>query len=533
MANTLQRRFATLLLLLSFAVAQAEHREFGNISFPNSGSAAAQDSFLTGVKALHSFQFDEARIAFLESQRIDPAFALAYWGQAMSDNHPLWRQQDKEAAAAALAKLAPTYEGRLEKARSEKEKAYLQAIEQLYFSHDDKLQRDIAYSDAMARMHERWPEDHEVSIFYALSLLGTVRRGDKGFRRQALAASICQQVFAENPNHPGAAHFIIHAFDDPDHAILALPAARVYAGIAPSAAHALHMPSHIFLQLGMWQGVVDSNIDAYNAAVEVNARLKLMEGREDFHTLSWLAYANLMLGRYDRAEKNLQLALAAVKRNPGVERIEAGYLNMRGRQILETQHWESVPLAAADGNEGKNANWVSVVGMSAAHLGDFDTAAAAHARLVSLRELEQAAGESYKAKQISVLEQELQAVTMLARGDKDAAVSAAKAAAELEMTMQAPSGPPEPMKPAVELYADLLLAADRAADAQAAYQQSLAWIPNRTPSILGLAMAATKAGDTATARQMYARLTEMPGANPDGPAVRLAEQSLASSGLDD
>ena len=530
MVRVVLKQLATVVLLLSLGAVQAQQPQFGNISFPNSGSADAQESFLTGVKALHSFQFDEARIAFEEAQEIDPSFALAYWGQAMSDNHPLWRQQDVEAASKALNRLAPTLDGRLAKAPTEKEKAYLRAIDLLYYSSDDKLERDFAYSDAMARMHERWPEDHEISIFYALSLLGTVRRGDTGFRRQALAASISMQVFDENQNHPGAAHFTIHSFDDPDHAILALPAAKVYAGIAPSAAHALHMPSHIFLQLGMWQGVVDSNIDAYNAAIEVNSRLKLMEGREDFHTLSWLAYANLMLGQYENAEKNLDLALGAVKRNPGQARIEQGYLNMRGRHILETRGWEALELAAPDTTAGKHANWVSVVGMSAANLSDFDIAGAAHARLVTLRRQAEADGQAYQGRQIAILEKEVQAVPMLARGDKDGAVAVAKEAADMELKMKAPSGPPDPMKPAVELYADILLATDHNEEAQSAYQQSLNWIPERTPSLLGLATAASRNGDTDTASQAIARITDMPGANPNGPYVRAATGSLGSAG---
>ena len=254
-----------VVLLLPLAVIRAD--DLGNIDFPNSGAADAQEAFLTGVKALHSFQFDEARFAFEEAQEIDPSFALAYWGQVMSDNHPLWAQQDIDAASAALERLAPSFEGRLAKAPTAKEKAFLTAVEVLYFSPGDKLTRDHAYSAYMASMQERWPDDHEIAIFHSLSLLGTVRPGDRGFRRQARAAAIAMDVFEENPNHPGAAHFIIHSFDDPDHAILALPAAKVYAGIAPAAAHALHMPSHIFLQLGMWDGVVSSNIDAYAAAL--------------------------------------------------------------------------------------------------------------------------------------------------------------------------------------------------------------------------------------------------------------------------
>ena len=180
----------------------------------------------------------------------------------------------------------------------------------LYYSPGDKLARDTAYSNAMAAMYAQWPDDHEVATWYALSLLGTVRPTDRGFRRQALAASIVEKVYKENPKHPGAAHFIIHAFDDPDHAPLALPAARAYAGIAPSAAHALHMPSHIFVQRGMWEDVRASNIVAYKAAADLNARLKLAEGREDFHTLGWLTYANLMLGNIDEAKQNVEIGEA-------------------------------------------------------------------------------------------------------------------------------------------------------------------------------------------------------------------------------
>ena len=502
-------------LLLHAGLAISEEQQLGDISFPNSGASEAQSAFLKGVTALHSFEFDKARFAFEEAQEIDPQFALAYWGQAMSDNHPLWRQQDMDAASAALSRLAPDFEGRLSKAPTEKEKAYLTAVETLYFSPGDKLQRDFAYAEHMARMHDRWPDDHEVSIFYALSLLGTVRRGDQGFRRQALAASISQAVFAENENHPGAAHFIIHSFDDPDHAILALPAAKVYADIAPAAAHALHMPSHIFVQLGMWQKVVDSNVESYAAAVAVNKKYGLPEGRADFHALSWLAYANFMLGHYDRAEENLDQALAAVERNPDDAFVLGGYLLMRGRHMIETGQWEDVALDAQDSVAGKNAHWVSVVGMSAAHRGDMETATAAIDRLEILQKRAAADGNTYGAKLATILEKEVMAVTSLLSGDKQRAVEIAREAAEMEMReMNAPSGPPLPMKPAIEIYGDILMAADRPVEALAAYEKSMQWIPQRTPSILGLANAANAAGDNDMADEMFTMVKEMPGANP-------------------
>ncbi len=522
------RRIVALLALSCTAVLGAHADELGSITFPNSGAAEAQDAFLTGVKALHSFQFDEARFAFEDAQEIDPDFALAYWGQAMSDNHPLWAQQDEPAATAALTRLAPTFEGRLAKAPTEKEKAFLTAVEILYYSSDDKLERDINYADHMADMHERWPDDDEIAIFYSLSQLGMVRRGDRGYRRQAKAASIALQVFERNPNHPGAAHFIIHAFDDPDHAILALPAANVYAGIAPASAHALHMPSHIFLQLGMWEGVVNSNIVAYEAAVKTNEKYGLPEGREDFHTLSWLAYGNLMLGHYDRAAENVSLARAAVDRNPGVKRIHDGYLGMRARHIIETEKWEDIDYGAADSMDGGNPHWVATAGMSAVHLDMPTKVAAAESRLAELRAAAEAAGDDYNARMISLLEHQVAALRLLKAGDQDGAIEHAATAADMEIEyMRVPSGPPMPITPANELYANILLETGNAADAVDAYRAALNWVPNRTPSMLGLALAATEIGDHETAANMYSRLRTMPGANPQGPAVRAAESAVS------
>lgn len=509
-------RWVLLLTLLPGAAALAD--ELGSIQFPNSGSEEAQEAFLTGVKALHSFQFDEARFAFEEAQEIDPSFALAYWGQAMSDNHPLWAQQDGEAALAALTRLAPTFEGRLAKAPTEKEKAYMTAIEVLYFSPGDKLTRDQAYSDYMASMQERWPDDHEIAIFHSLSLLGLMRPGDRGYRRQAKAAAIATEVFKENPSHPGAAHFIIHAFDDPDHAILALPAAKVYAGIAPASAHALHMPSHIFLQLGMWEGVANSNIEAYAAAVATNEKYGLPEGREDFHTLSWLAYANLMLGHYDRAEANLANALEAAERNPDNARVQSGYLDMKARHILETADWQDLELAPRGTAEGDHPHWVSIVGMSAANRGDTDRAIAVEARLQALADDATTAGKDYDAKVMSVLKRQVAAVRHLAEGNIDTAATLANEASDMEVQyLRVPSGPPKPMKPTAELHADILLAGGKSNEAMAAFQQALHWVPQRTPSLYGLARSASAVGNAELAQSTFQKLAEMPGANLDMP----------------
>lgn len=538
MSKTIRLRtsLAILLGLALLAVVSVYPQELGTISFPTSGAAAAQPAFLEGVKQLHSFQFDEAAVAFQKAQQIDPGFALAYWGEAMSYNHPLWAQVDVPAAKKALERLAPALDARLAKARTEKEKAYLQAADQLFYSPGDKLARDRAYSGAMAQVYERWPNDNEVAILYALSLLGTVRPGDTGFRRQALASSIALKVFQENPKHPGAAHFIIHSFDDPDHAILALPAANEYAQIAPAAAHALHMPSHIFVQLGMWDRVAASNTAAYKAAMDLIARMHLPEGREDFHTLSWLEYANLMSGKFDEAKKNVELARAAADRNRDNRAVRDSYLGMQARYILETAQWEKIPLESAapgtpisrlaptpatqgppamQGMQGMpgmaapayagNATWTFIAGLSAAKLNDPATADQAAAQLRGMGERAASGGNAYAAKPLAIMERIVSASAQLARGRKDDAVRLAKEAVDIELTLSAPSGPPDPIKPALEFYGEVLLAAGRPAEAAAAFEQQLLRTPNRTPSVQGLARARSEAGAPRGPQQSQAR----------------------------
>ena len=494
----------SLVAALCLATPPLYSQELGTITFPTSGAPAAQAAFLEGVKNLHSFQFDEAAAAFQRAQKTDPSFAMAYWGEAMSHNHPLWAQQDTEAAKKILEKIAPTLDGRLAKVKTPKEKAFLQAIDVLYYSPGDKLARDVAYSNALEKMFKQWPDDHEVATWYALSLLGTVRPADRGFRRQALAASIVEKVYKENPKHPGAAHFIIHSFDDPDHAPLALPAARSYAGIAPSAAHALHMPSHIFVQLGMWEDVRKSNIVAYKAATELNARMKLAEGREDFHTLGWLSYANLMLGNVDEAKQNVEWAKQAADRNSGNRGIRDGYLGMRARVILETGAWEKIALEApappadpAHSNmpgmsmpaySGSNT-WTFIAGYSAAKLGDFATADAAEKTLRQAREKVEAGNNPYAAKPVAIMEKQVAAVSRFARGQKDEALKLAKEAMDIELTLNAPSGPPDPIKPAPELYGELLIESGRSAEAVPVLELSLQRTPNRTPSVKALGRA--------------------------------------------
>jgi hypothetical protein len=238
-------------------------------------------------------------------------------GQAMTYNHPLWsnglpRRKIVIAKIKDTARLTP------------RERAYLDAVKLLYAA-GEKSARDVAYSAAMEKIYRDYPDDLDAAAFYSLSLLGLVQPGEKSFRLQARAGAIALEVYQKNPNHPGAAHYIIHAFDDPEHAILALPAARRYAEIAPEAHHARHMPSHIFLQLGMWPEAAASNESAWESSDAWMKRKHLSLNVRDYHSLNWLLYVYLQQGRYRKAEELLTLMRKTMSESTYDNKLRPGY----------------------------------------------------------------------------------------------------------------------------------------------------------------------------------------------------------------
>jgi tetratricopeptide (TPR) repeat protein len=329
-----QRAFLTLCLSLglAFSALAQQTGALGQVDFPTSGSKAAQAHFLRGVAALHSFWYEEALEAFQAATKAEPDFVMGYWGEAMAHNHPLWNEQDTEAARKSLAKIHNT--GKL----TARESAYLDAIRALY-GEGDRHARNLAYMSAMEKVYRAHPADLEAASFYALSLLGAVRPVDKGYRLQMQAGSIALGVYEKNPNHPGAAHYIIHAFDDPEHAVLALPAARRYAEIAPDAHHARHMPSHIFIQLGMWPEAAASNESSWATSDAWVKRKKYSVVRRDYHSLSWLEYVYLQQGRVKEAEAQLALMQQSMADLGAPIR---GYPYMAAAFIAETERWDLI-----------------------------------------------------------------------------------------------------------------------------------------------------------------------------------------------
>jgi tetratricopeptide (TPR) repeat protein len=283
----------------------------GRVSFPNSGSAAAQPPFIRGVLLLHSFEYDAAIAAFREAERIDPAFALAYWGEAMSYNQPLWYNESVDKARAALAKLAPTPAARLAKAPTAREQGYLDAVERLY-GEGSRSARDRAYADRMAALWRANPADDEAAAFYALALLATIPDGERNVATSLEAGGIALDILKRNPQHPGAAHYALHALDDGEHAKMGLEAARLYAKIAPASSHARHMPSHAFLPLGLWDEAAASDEAAYQTSVDLAQRNGLSSAQHDFHALGWLHYEYLQQGRFEKARALLPLVDKAI-----------------------------------------------------------------------------------------------------------------------------------------------------------------------------------------------------------------------------
>lgn len=504
------RRLAMAVLFTAGASVFGQTGQLGHTDFPASGSAAAMPHFLKGLLLLHSFEYADAAEEFRAAEKADPGFAMAYWGEAMTCNHPLWMQRDRAAAMKALERLAPTREARLAKAPTEREKMYLDAVEELW-AEGDKAERDRAYADAMRRLHEKHPEDLDAAAFYGLALLGTCE-DKRDLKVYMEAAAIEEENFAKNPQHPGAAHYLIHCYDDPVHAPLGMRPARVYAKIAPAAVHALHMPSHIFFAAGLWDDAVESNEASWKASVDRAARKGLGPGEHSFHALSWLEYAYLQLGRWKDARADLAMMERDEKAAPSAMTASA-LSEMRASWIVDTRRCDGVePPASATAPRDH-----FVRGLCALDRGDAKAAEAA------LEALEKGGGAeepghshgrvpgAYAGRDAAVtkvFQKELSALLALSRGQKDEAVRLATEAARLEDTLSLDYGPPVVVKPSHELAGEVLLAAGKPAEASKEFEKSLDTEPGRALSLLGLARAQAAAGEAAASRETYAKLAK-------------------------
>ncbi|MBL9212131.1 MAG: tetratricopeptide repeat protein [Opitutaceae bacterium] len=514
----------------------------GQVEFPTSGLPAAQPHFLRGVAALHSFWYAEALESFEAALRLDPGFAMAWWGVAMTYRRPFVPGTDLEAGRRALANIRETM------TLTARERAYIDAL-RAWFAGATPAERAQAHAVAMRDLHRAYPDDLDAGAFHALALLGQDWPDENTLARHRAAGEIAGAVFRRNPQHPGAAHYIIHSYDEPELAAEGLAAARHYATIAPDAAHAQHMPSHIFVHLGMWPEATAANEAAWAASEAWVRRKGLGPAHRDYHNLHWLIYSCLQEGRYGRAARLVDEFQELRKEMPPellffFQRSVAAF-------VVDTNGWEraealfsapSASVASAAVTVGLKAPaGIELCGVDAvrpppaggAGLPPADipafirTLAAATLGAADLderlRQLRASAGGDAAMPEfwrIRILE--IMAVTSARQGRFDDAIVALREATAIEVELGIPPGPPAAYKPPHELFGEILLRAGRPAEAAAQFGICLRRHPNRARSVLGEARARAASGDRPGALDSYRRLLQL-WVNADADLAELRE----------
>jgi tetratricopeptide (TPR) repeat protein len=506
------------------------------VDFRISCGAAAQKKFNNAVWVLHSFWYDEAVKAFTAVTAIEPDCAMGYWGVAMSHWYPLWYPPNPAALKAGSEAVDKAIAA---KSKTDREGQYIAAIAAFYRDNDkvDHRTRAVAYEKAMAQVYLKYPDDPEAGAFYSLALIATARPTDKTYANQRKARAILEQVVSELPDHPGVAHYLIHANDSPELAEDGLTAALCYAGIAPAVPHALHMPSHIFTRLGLWRQSIDAN-RAASAAALAYVREELgpdaFDG-ETVHSMDYLEYAYLQTGQ-DREAKQIVEELRSFGRAKGPNLPMAyAIAAIPARFVVERRDWTEAATLTAPPMPfpWERFAWAEAMisftrALGSAHTGDVAGAQTEIAKLQSLKEKLDQTKDDYWAKQVEV--QRLGAAGILAhvQGNDKQAIQLVRTAAELDATMDKHPATPAEVLPARELLADLLLELNDPAAALSEYEQSLRADRNRFRSMLGMARGAKATGDTAKARQAYEKLVALASTGSDRAELAEARAFLAN-----
>ena len=490
--------------------AYAQTAQLGALTFPNSGAKKAQADFIDGVLYLHSFEYEPARKAFQRAQQIDPSFALAYWGEAMTHHHSLWDRQRPDLGAAALQKFGLTPQERAQKTPTERERGLMNAVETVFglteaSTGKSKLERDVLYREKMRQLYENYPGDHEIAAFYGLSILG-VGSANRTYASYMRAAAVILPIWDDNKLHPGAAHYLIHSFDDPVHAILGLPMADAYIKIAPDAAHAQHMTSHIYTALGHWDDVVAANLRGFVVESAKTTDTDVMS-KEERHYTYWLIYGRLQQGRWEDARKLLAKMRGRLDDSAtGPER--AYYGAIIARYMFDTEDWNVFDKWGAPATmDIPTAHYNFARAFAAIKRGDIK---AAKSFAKDIKPGGDGNPEIFLTEgEVEILQLELKAMIALAKGKKKSAVSLMREAEAMGRRLPFKYGPPRLSKPTNELLGDVLAEVGDHELAVEAYQDELENSLRRTNSLLGLARAAAEHGDHPTANDAYKQLTEI------------------------
>jgi Tfp pilus assembly protein PilF len=521
---------------------QGHEPQLGKVVFETSCNAQADALFQRALGWLHSFEYEQAARTFAEAAAAEPRCAIAHWGIAMSYYHPLWAPPSAAELESATSALA---NARAAGAASERERAYIAAIEIFYRDSGrlDHRTRAQAYSAAMEQLHKRYPKDREAAIFYALSLIaaGTMDQ-DPAFAREKEAGAILNSVLAIAPDHPGVTHYLIHSFDYPSLAEIALPAARRYANIAPASPHAQHMPSHIFVRLGLWEEAIQSNLASEAASRAFAAAQGLPDSSsERLHAMDYLAYGYMQTGQDGKAEHVLADLNAIRRADPPIFTVAFAATAIPARLALERRQWERAaslelqphvrqlaPLANFRWGEA-HIHFARAIG--AARTGRI---AAAREEVAKLREIEQSLiippGTYDWRTQVAIERQIAEAWFAHVEGRSEDAVRLMRAAAALDDVTEKHPVTPGAILPAREQLGELLLELGRPAAALHEYKASLTRAPRRLAGLYGAARAAKLAGDATKARDYYTQMVEVTK-NGDGTRAEVREARAFATGI--
>lgn len=534
------RSAAIVLLVVQTVAAQhADHRhdaseKLGQVNFTVSCTPPAQKHFNHAVAWLHSFEYEEAEKTFNEVAANDPRCGMAYWGVAMTSYHPLWAAPTADELKRGWSAIE---KAKQVGARTQRERDYIAALE-IFYKDSDKLDhrtRTFAYHDAMKRLYEANPADQEAAVFYALTLIATgTMSSDKTYTREKEAARILNRVLARQPQHPGVAHYLIHSYDYPPLAQLALPAARSYAKIAPASAHAQHMPSHIFIRLGLWPEAIRSNLDAEASAKAFAVRNKMAGAwDEQLHAMDYLVYAYLQTAQDKQALGVLEEMSKLRSIEPQTFKVAYALAAIPARYALERKQWdEAAKLTLPQNSIGMfpwekfrwaeaHIHFARAIGF--ARRGDVGSARQELDQLATLRDaLAIGKGEYDWVKQVEIERQIAGAWVAYAEGKKEESLKLMRAVADLDDATDKHPVTPGAILPAREQLGELLLELKQPSAALAEFETSLRFTPERFNSIYGAARAASLAADQKKARTYYQKLLALTQ-QADTPRAEISE----------
>jgi predicted Zn-dependent protease len=513
-----------------------EDEKIGTVNFPIQCNAQAQAKFSKAIALLHSFAYEQAEGEFNEVAAADPKCAMAYWGVAMSNFHPLWA-----APTPAEAKRGMEAINKLKTltAETQREKDYIAAISAFYQEADKATYADrkMAYHKGIQQVHEKYPDDKEAAIFYALSLNATASAKDKTYANQKEAVQILEKMLKENPDHPGLYHYIIHNYDYPELANLALPAARQYSKVAPAVPHALHMPSHIFTRLGLWEESVQSNLASEEAGKALMAKTDPGATHyDDVHAMDYLVYAYLQMDQDQKAKEVLDEMRQIKKVNVETFSVAYAYAVSPARYAVERGDWKEaakLTLWHEDFPWNKfsygEANLYFARALGESHTGNLDAAKEDVKKLEAIKQALIDAKDPYWPDQIEIQRLSAAGWIAFAEGNKDEALSLIQKAADLEDSTEKHPVTPGPIIPAREQLGNLLLELNKPQEALEAYEKSLTKSPNRLNGLYGAAHAAELAPNSEKANRYYTQLIELTK-NGDGnrEELKLAKKFLAA-----